>query len=127
LGPLCRSVADIKVVQEVLYPSLQLAKRPLKDLCFLEGGFIDQADDISRRCLAEAREKLSAHFTTESFPLPDYFLDVHALHRCIMAGVAADIHRESFEGDPESYPHHIRTLIQEGRETKGHVFARALR
>ncbi|MBC7853015.1 MAG: amidase, partial [Pirellulaceae bacterium] len=127
LGPIGRSVADAKLVQEVLYPELQLPKRPLKKLCFLAGGFVDQADDVTQKCLAAAQEKLSVQFTTESFPLPEYFRDVHALHRCIMAVEASDIHRECYKENPERYSHHIRDLIEEGQGTIGHVYARALR
>ena len=127
LGPIARSVADVKLVNDLIYEPLQLPKTPHNQLCFLEGGFVDQADKITKASLTAAREKLSAHFSTETVRLPDYFRDVHVLHRCIMAVDAADIHRESYEADLESYSHHIRGLIEEGRGTTGHVYARALR
>lgn len=124
LGPMGRSVSDIRTVYEILDEPLSSRGKPT--LCFLEGGFVARADRAAQDATSMAREKLATRFSTHSIQLPGFFHEVHALHRCIMAVEAAAVHDRSFEANPMTYSKHIRSLIDEGRNTTARVYAIAL-
>ncbi len=129
VGPMARTVEDVRVVYDSLdqHPFKVPLNVASRNLWLLDGAFLRQSDATTRRNLESVRERLSQHFAIDSIPVPEYFQDVHSLHRCIMSVDAADIHRETYEQNPANYSVRIRGLIEEGRNTTAHVYARALR
>ncbi len=88
VGPIARSVEDLALVWRVLAdeacdaPDANVPPR----LAILGGFFEEQADAAVRTAAADAVEQLqAAGANVVARPLPDDFLEVHAVHRRIMA------------------------------------------
>jgi Asp-tRNA(Asn)/Glu-tRNA(Gln) amidotransferase A subunit family amidase len=129
VGPIARTVADAKVVYDVMNPEIGGVPPEIAShkIFFLEGGFLNQADSATRARLKETQSLLAEHLSLGTFELPAYFAEIHRLHRRIMAVEAAEVHKESYEANPDDYSPQIRTLIEEGRAASVLDYARALR
>ncbi len=60
-------------------------------------------------------------------PLPDYFGQVHAMHRRIMASEAAEFHRSTYAAPREGYGPRMRELLDEGTRVSLSEYQEALR
>lgn len=131
VGPLARSVADAEAVAKAIDPIWTRhppppAEIPLRIL-FLEGGFLQEQDQETRKHFEELRRFLGRQVSVDSCPVPEYFANIHQLHRRIMAVEGAEVHRQEFEISPDMFSFQIRSLIEEGRNTAVLDYAAALR
>jgi Asp-tRNA(Asn)/Glu-tRNA(Gln) amidotransferase A subunit family amidase len=131
VGPMARSIADAESIGRVIdrvwaHSSPPPASMQVR-IMFLEGGFLDAQDDETRQHFSQVRRLLARQVNVGSFPVPEYFANIHQLHRRIMAVEAAEVHREEFEIAPDAFSFHIRKLIDEGRKCDLLDYAAALR
>jgi aspartyl-tRNA(Asn)/glutamyl-tRNA(Gln) amidotransferase subunit A len=90
--------------------------------------FFDSAESESAEIVdAAVRKLIDQGAQIVELPLPDYFVDVHAMHRRIMAAEAFDVHRRLFGAPREGYGPKMRDFLAEGESVTLHQYEEALR
>jgi aspartyl-tRNA(Asn)/glutamyl-tRNA(Gln) amidotransferase subunit A len=130
LGPLARSVADLRLLLMAL-ADWQPEKEPLFEppkLFVIREYFLERCDETIREVTLNALERLQqAGADLHSLAPPDSFQHVHAMHRCIMAVEAAETHFDSFSRQSDAYSSHIAALLEEGLTTFAVDYSLSLR
>jgi aspartyl-tRNA(Asn)/glutamyl-tRNA(Gln) amidotransferase subunit A len=131
LGPIARSVADLRTVHSVLQriPDPPSSKgTSLPRLSWLKGYFWERADDQVRRVVESAIRKLGDLVENHDWPdLPSSFSEVANWQKFIMSVDAAEYHRESYTEHQEMYGREIGALVASGFQVSAVDYARALR
>ncbi len=142
-GPIARSVADLRLIHQVIadhepptnWPDEWLAKSQQERDMFdsarvpvvglIEDFFLTEASPGVRDATRAAVQKLAAAgASVQVIKLPASFAEVHRDHRRLMARGAADAHGELYRQHPTQFGRHIGELIAEGsRVTDAEVSA----
>lgn len=135
VGPLARSVSDLRSVYWAIHKSWAFKKRPEGDdstrisppqLVRLRGFFDRRVDPAARPVFGAALEALAG----QGVPIADAddpvdFDEVIRDHRRIMSAEAANVHSAWLDEFPEEYPARIRELVLEGRSILALDYLRA--
>lgn len=132
-GPLARSVADLKLIHEIIadpspprcWPqewrtaaekeSDSFDKFRSPTLGLIEDFFLTESSAGVRQSILSAIDRFASRGgTVRALSLPKSFTDVHLHHRRLMASGAADAHRELFVAHRDQFGRHIAQLIEEG-------------
>lgn len=131
VGPLARTVADLAILWSVLSEdetAIEHVENAPPRLGLLRGFFEERADAAMREALEDALARLkAAGATVVECPLPENFLEVHSMHRRIMAVEAAEYHRCEYAAHSEQYGPNISALIEEGLSVTAVDYAAALK
>jgi aspartyl-tRNA(Asn)/glutamyl-tRNA(Gln) amidotransferase subunit A len=77
--------------------------------------FFDGADPETAQLAEAALRRLAGDGAKlVELPLPDYFANVHAMHRRIMAAELADFHRAAYGAPRQGYSPKVAELLTEG-------------
>lgn len=132
-GPIARSVADLRLIHNVIVDAAPPSdwpgdwrngaagepdrfddQRP-PTIGLIEEFFLSEASPGIRQATLAAVDRLaSAGAMVKRVPLPASFSAVHRHHRRLMARGAADAHRELFAAHRAQFGRHIADLIAEG-------------
>lgn len=142
VGPMARTVADLRLLLSCLPRSLDFApssdiawRQPDREkrgllpprLGLVDDLFHDEATPEVGEAFAAAVEKLrTAGAAFETIPLPGGFDEIDAMHTRIMACDAAAYHRPDFPARRDQYGPKIAGLLDEGLRTSGADYAAAL-
>jgi aspartyl-tRNA(Asn)/glutamyl-tRNA(Gln) amidotransferase subunit A len=135
VGPIARSVTDLRLVYEVLFDGSEWAWRKLMDIPRFDGpprlarlrGFFDRRLDASVQPLVDEALRVLAESGAKVVDIDDpvRFDQILSDHRTILAAEAAATHSEWLDEFPEDYPPRIRELIEEGRPVRALAYLRA--
>jgi aspartyl-tRNA(Asn)/glutamyl-tRNA(Gln) amidotransferase subunit A len=129
-GPMARTIGDLAVLWSVLSDEETPPAKELSPprLALLQGFFHEMADADARAATREAVERLQVKgATVETVALPEEFLEVHSVHRRIMAVEAAEHHRTQYQAHRKQYGPSISALIEEGFAVSAVDYAAALK
>ena len=133
VGPLARRAADLWPMFAVM-AGLDNADEPLPELAspprlsVIGDFFLQEADDTVRDVTVAASDALlRSGASLQMLDLPDSFVLVLAMHRCLMAVDAAETHLQTYAKHADAYGPHVRALIDEGLATLAIDYALALR
>ncbi len=134
VGPIARTIEDVyEIFSRCVFShgsnniGGMVPHRIPERLFVLRGGLVEQADASTRKNFEEVISKLSHRFEILPLEVPGWFAEIPVLHRRIMAVEAAEVHRDAFERNAESFAPRIRSLINEGRHCTTLDYAYALR
>lgn len=133
VGPIARSAADLWTMFAVMADGAggdvtlpELATPPT--LSVIGEFFLQQADDAVRDVTVAASDALlKSGAQLQMVNLPESFVLVLAMHRCLMAVDAAETHLQTYTSHGAAYGPLVRTLIDEGLSTLAIDYALALR
>jgi len=133
VGPIARCAADLWTMFAVMAgaagadgPLPSLAAPPT--LSVIGDFFLQEADDAVRGVMVAASDALlKSGARLQMLDLPESFVLVLAMHRCLMAVDAAESHLQTFTSHGAAYGPHMRALIDEGLSTLAIDYALALR
>lgn len=137
-GLIARSARDLALVLEAiaepeqpgheklaaLFDRGEFARPPR--LALLEAFFMTEADaDVQAATRAAVKMLERAGAMIESVPLPPEFDDAIRRHRAIMAADMAQMHRDEFQRQPESFGRNMAAMIEEGLQVDPSVYDEA--
>jgi aspartyl-tRNA(Asn)/glutamyl-tRNA(Gln) amidotransferase subunit A len=130
-GPMARTVKDLAILWSILSEEDRTpnatGETPPR-LALLGGFFQDMADAAVRAATRAGVERLRAEGAAiTEVALPAEFLDVHSVHRRIMAVEAAEHHRRQYAEHSQQYGASISALIEEGFSVSAVDYAAALK
>ncbi len=135
VGPLARSIPDLRSLFDVIHEPRRIPKRANLDasppmtpprLARFRGFFDRRAEPAMRAALERAIQALAGRGADiVELDDPVDFERVIADHRRVMAAEAANLHSEWLEEAPDDYPERIRELILEGRTVLARDYLRA--
>ncbi len=131
VGPFARTVADLALIWSVLSEE-ELATSPAAGapprIGVLREFFEERADAAMREALRDALARFeAAGATVAECRLPDNFVEVHSMHRRIMAVEAAEYHRPAYAAHGKHYGANVSALIEEGLSFTAVDYAAALK
>jgi len=118
IGPLARSVSDLKLIQRVLDPDLQESERPLPSQLKIgiDQAYYECAEPKVQQAMASAHDQLvrgGHELHAVELPAPDDFMPFHMIN---VAKEAADYHTTAFGEHWKDYPTVARDAIESGLE-----------
>ncbi len=130
VGPIATCAADLNLLLAAIsdwQAPVEPADQPPR-LMVIHDYFLEQCDPAVRQVTLAALDRLQqAGAELARTPLPESFRNVHAMHRCIMAVEAAEVHFASFAQHREAYSPNITALLEEGLSTFAIDYSLSLR
>jgi aspartyl-tRNA(Asn)/glutamyl-tRNA(Gln) amidotransferase subunit A len=133
VGPFARTIDDLALVWSVLGDDVSAGIEPQEEILpprlgVLTPYFEERADAAVRAATRAALDRLqAAGAKVAACPLPEDFLEVHSVHRRIMAVEAAEYHRWQYTEHRAQYGPNISALIEEGFAVTAVDYAAALK